>query len=178
MADKNLINYLPPIYENNATMQKTQGILSDMINAAANAQNETLNECFVATASKLLGYWEYIYGLSINTSKTDTFRRERIQAKMRGVGTTTKQMIIDTARAYSGGEVEVPESPGTCSFVIKFVGTVGIPANMADLIVTIEEIKPAHLVYTFEYSYNTWSQVSSGLWGAASSKTWYEFATE
>lgn len=174
----NLMEKIPPIYDNNVTMQKAQEIISDMINAAAEAKDETLNECFVVTASKLLGYWESIYGLSVNTSKSDEFRRERIQAKIRGTGTTTKQMIIDTAKAYSGGEVEVIESPSTHSFVIKFVGSTGIPANMNDLILTIEEIKPAHLSYTLEYTYNTWAEVSSILWGSVSGKTWYQFATE
>jgi uncharacterized protein YmfQ (DUF2313 family) len=149
-----------------------------MINAAAGAINETLDECFVTTTSKLLGYWETIYGLSVDTTKTDTVRRERIKAKMRGVGTTTKQMIIDTARAYSGGEVEVTENPSGFSFVIKFVGTRGIPDNMEALTLTIEEIKPAHLAFTFEYTYKLWSEVSSSLWGNVSTKTWYQFATE
>jgi hypothetical protein len=60
-------------------------------------------------------------------------------------------MIIDTAKSYSNGNVEVIEDPTNYSFKIKFVGTKGIPANMADLTLTINEIKPAHLSFTFEY---------------------------
>ena len=62
--------------------------------------------------------------------------------------------------SYSFAEVDVIENPADYSFIIKFVGTKGLPPNMADLTITIEEIKPAHLSFTFEYIFNTHSQVS------------------
>jgi uncharacterized protein YmfQ (DUF2313 family) len=145
---------LPSVYESNATMQELQGILTTDINELASSFNETIDECFISTASTLLSRYEKVYGLQVDVSKSDTFRRERIMAKLRGIGTTTKQMIMDTAAAYSNGSVEVTEDNLNNSFKIKFVGTVGVPANMGDLTLTIEEIKPAHLSYTFEYIYN------------------------
>jgi hypothetical protein len=145
---------LPSLYESNVTMQELQGILTTDINELASNFHETIDECFISTASTLLSRYEKVYGLQVDVSKSDTFRRERIMAKLRGIGTTTKQMIMDTAAAYSNGNVEVTEDNLNNSFKIKFVGTVGVPANMRDLILTIEEIKPAHLSYTFEYIYN------------------------
>jgi len=167
-----LTELLPPIYENDLTMQKLQDILSDKINTLADGINETIDECFVSTTSKLLSYHENIYGITVDVTKSDVFRMERIRAKIKGTGTVTKQMIIDTAKAYSNGEVEVIEDNANNSFKIKFVGAKGIPANMADLILTIEEIKPAHLSYTFEYLYNTWDDVSAMTWADASVYTW------
>jgi hypothetical protein len=149
-----LMELLPPVYESNITMQELQGILTTDINEMASSLNETIDECSVSTASTLLSRYEKLYGLHVDVSKSDTFRRERIMAKLRGIGTTTKMMIIDTAAAYSNGSVEVIEDVENQRFRIKFVGTRGIPANMADLTLTIEEIKPAHLNYTFEYVYN------------------------
>ncbi len=67
-------------------------------------------------------------------------------------------MIANTAASYSNGEVEVIENPDNYSFIIKFVGSKGIPANMADLAITIEEIKPAHLAFSFEYTWMTWNE--------------------
>lgn len=157
----NLMSLLPPIYDDNSTMQDLQGILTEDINALAADFNEVIDQCFVGTATKLLSRYEHIYGVQVDVTKSDTFRRERILAKIRGVGTTTKQMIMDTAAAYSNGEVEVIENPATYSFIIKFVGTLGIPQNMADLTLTIEEIKPAHLSYTFEYIYRTHAELEA-----------------
>lgn len=150
-----LMTLLPPTYYGNKTMEELQGILSIDINSLASGIDETIDQCFINTATSILSRYETIYGLQVDVNKSDEFRRERIRAKVRGTGTVTKQMIIDTARSYSNGKVEVIEDPANYSFVIKFVGTLGIPANMADLTLTIDEIKPAHLSYTFEYIYNT-----------------------
>ena len=59
-------------------------------------------------------------------------------------------MIVDTAKAFSGGDVEVLEDAANHRFVVRFVGVKGIPRNMQGFINMLEEIKPAHLVYAFE----------------------------
>ena len=156
-----LMNLLPESYTENVTMKGLQSILSGEINTIASGFDETIDQCFVSTATDLLSRYEKIYGLSVDVSKSDTFRRERIIARARGTGTVTAQMIKDVAMSYSNGEVEVIEDPANYSFKVKFVGTKGLPANMADLTVTIEEIKPAHLSFTFEYVFNTHSQLSA-----------------
>lgn len=156
-----LMNLLPDYYRGNQTMEELQTILSADINSMASRFNNTIDQCFVNTATSLLSRYEKIYGIRVDVSKSDEFRRERIRAKIRGVGTVTKQMIEATARSYSNGEVEVIEDPVNYSFTIKFVGTKGLPPNMADLTLTIEEIKPAHLTYTFEYVYRTHTELGS-----------------
>jgi uncharacterized protein YmfQ (DUF2313 family) len=155
-----LMQLLPEVYEGNSSMEKLQEILTTDIINLADSYNETINECFVNTASKLLSRYEKIYGIEVDVSKADTFRRERIKAKIRGVGTVTKQMLINTAKSYSNGDVEVIEEPENNSFRVKFIGSIGIPQNMDGLTMTIEEIKPAHLSYTFEYVFNRISTLS------------------
>ena len=81
-------------------------------------------------------------------------------------------MIENAAKSYSNGEVQVIENAADYSFKVKFVGTKGIPANIADLTLTINEIKPAHLAFTFEYTYNTWNDIAGMTWGGASAYTW------
>jgi uncharacterized protein YmfQ (DUF2313 family) len=151
----NLMDLLPEYYKGNHTMEELQGILSADINSRTIKFGETIDQCFINTATSLLSRYEEIYGIQVDIGKSDEFRRERIRAKIRGTGTVTKQMIKDTAASYSNGEVEVIEDPANNSFIVKFVGTIGMPLNMSDLTITIEEIKPAHLSYTFEYVYNT-----------------------
>lgn len=156
-----LISLMPEYYKGNLTMEELQSLLSTDINKLVNGLSETIDQCFVNTATALLPRYEKIYGVQVDVSKSNEFRRERIRAKIRGVGTVTKQMIEATARSYSNGEVEIIEDPGSYRFVIKFVGTLGIPANMTDLILTIEEIKPAHLSYTFDYTYRTYGELGA-----------------
>lgn len=154
----NLMEYLPDYYTGNQTMESLQGIISNNINKLAKDLEETVDQCFIDTATYLLSRYEKVYGLNVDVTKSNEFRRERIRAKVRGTGTVTKQMIAQVARSYSNGEVAVIENNANSSFVVKFVGTKGIPANMADLTLTIEEIKPAHLSFTFEYTWMTWNE--------------------
>lgn len=156
----NFMTLLPDYYKGNLTMEELQNILSTDINSLASSLNKTIDQCFVNTATALLSRYEKIYGIEVDVSKSDEFRRERIRAKIRGTGTVTKQMIVDVAKSYSNGEVEVIEDNENYSFRIKFVGTLGVPANMADLTLTIEEIKPAHLSFIFEYVYRTHAELS------------------
>jgi uncharacterized protein YmfQ (DUF2313 family) len=155
------MDLLPDYYSDNVTMNELQGILTTDINNLALGFHETIDQCFVNTASSLLSRYEKIYGIDVDITKSDTFRRERIKAKIRGTGTVTKQMIMDTAASYSNGEVKIIEDPANCSFKIKFVGTKGLPPNMTDLTLTIEEIKPAHLAFSFEYVYQTHGELQS-----------------
>ncbi len=149
---------LPDYYKGNLTMEELQNILGKDINDLEDGLNETINQCFVNTASALLSRYEKIFGIQVDVNKSDDFRRERIRAKIRGTGTVTKQMIANAAAAYSNGEVEVIENSENYSFIIKFTGAKGIPANISDLTITIEEIKPAHLTFSFEYTWITWNE--------------------
>lgn len=150
-----LIRFLPDYYEENQTMQELQEILSEETDLLDERLQAIIEECAVMLASELLERYEKIFGLDTEAGKSDVFRRERIAAKISGRGTTTKEMIKDVASRYSGGEVEIIEDNPNSRFTVKFVGTIGLPPNMEDLTDTIEEIKPAHLAFDYEYVYNT-----------------------
>ena len=84
-------------------------------------------------------------------------RREILMAKLRGQGTTTRKMIEDTAAAFSGGEVKVIED-NPVIFLLSVYRHQGIPRNMQAFVSMLEDIKPAHLSYRFEYRYTTWNE--------------------
>lgn len=152
-----LIKLLPDYYAKNETMILLQSILSGIVGRLEAGLEQTVLECSASTASGLLSRYERIYGIKTDVSKSDSFRIEQIKAKLSGSGTTTKEMIRLVASSFSNGEVEVIEDNANSRFVIKFVGTVGIPKNMDGLTVAIEEIKPAHLAFEYEYVYNTYA---------------------
>lgn len=155
----NLMDLLPPLYDGNTTMKELQSILTGKISGIISGTGATVDECFIGTASALLGRYEKIYGCSVDVSKSDEMRREILKAKIRGIGTVTKQMLIDTAASYSNGTVKIVENPADDSFVVKFTGTLGIPENMDGLANTIDEIRPAHLAFSFEYTFVTCDQL-------------------
>ena len=86
-------------------------------------------------------------------------------------------MIKNVSESFSNGEVNIIENNLNYSFIVKFVGMLGIPPNMDDLQAAIEEIKPAHLTFTFEYTYTAWEDVKKLTWGQVATGTWEDLKT-
>ena len=172
ILEVDLMKYLPTYWHEIEQMKVLQEILGKNLAEVIAFKQDLFNQMFIETATWGLSRWEKIFNLPIEIEKNYSFRRERIKAKIRGSGTTTKQLIINIASAFSNGEVEVIEYPNEYRFVVKFVGVKGVPANMKDLTSSIEEVKPAHLAFTFEYTYNYWNNLKAYTWSALSIHTW------
>ena len=136
-----------------------------------------IDQCYIVTATWGLTRWEQMLGVTTNMSLTYERRREILMAKLRGQGTTTRKMIEDTAAAFSGGEVKVIEDNPSHLFIIQFVGIKGIPRNMQAFISMLEDIKPAHLTYRFEYRYTTWIELKPYIWNRLGDMTWDDVRT-
>ena len=149
----NLINKLPSFYDNDITkpIQNTFAVEANSINDEV---DNVLNQFYVDSATYGLDYWERMLGISKNNFDIDT-RRENIKAKMRSRGTTTVSAIKNICEAYSNGIVEIIVNHSDYSFVIDFVGTIGVPKAFAELDKVIEEIKPCHLAHSYKFNYNT-----------------------
>jgi uncharacterized protein YmfQ (DUF2313 family) len=169
-----LMSYVPEfIYSSKifAAVYAAQGTELDTLETAIAG---IATQCFVSTATWGLKYWEEFLGITVDETKETDYRRSAILAKIRGTGTTTKAMVKNVAASFSNGTVEVVENSADYSFVIKFTGTLGIPPNLDDLSAIIEIIKPAHLAFSYAYTYRTWNMVSSYTWDSLSSYTWDE----
>lgn len=138
---------------------------------------DLLDQCFIVTATWGLARWEEMYGVGTNLSLTYEQRREILMAKLRGHGTTTRQMIEDTAATFSGGEVKVIEDNPGHRFIVRFIGIKGIPRNMQAFISMLEDIKPAHLAYVFEYRYTVWGEMEPYRWGGLHGMAWEDIRT-
>lgn len=172
-----LMKYLPPCWYGIKEMAELQRILGDEMGTLLFALEDVEKQLHLKTATWGLALWEKDYGIQTDTEKSDAFRRERIRAKMRGSGTTTKQQLINVASAFAGGEAEIIEHPVESGFTVKFVGMKGVPSNMADLSAAIEEIKPAHLSYDYAYTYNWWDNLKTYTWGSLKTHTWDQVKT-
>ncbi|MED9781146.1 MAG: putative phage tail protein [Peptococcaceae bacterium] len=109
------------------------------------------------------------FGVASDNTKPIVQRRAVLIAKLRGQGTTTPALIRNVAASFEYGEVSVDESSAPYTVRIIFESVIGIPPNMEDFIRTIEEVKPAHLVFEYVYRYNTWDMIE------AFEKTWDEW---
>lgn len=178
IATPDLMQYLPPYYSREkGEMLAIQRANAEELGKLRYAVDDLLRQFFVMTATWGLDLWEQELGLTTDRSKSYERRREIILAKLRGAGTTTKEMIKNVATAFSGGEVAVIEYPEEYRFVVQFIGIKGIPPNMAGFIAMLEDIKPAHLVCEFKYTYTVWNMLGELTWNQAEQKTWNELKT-
>lgn len=125
------------------------------IDILQNNIEDLINNLFVETATWGLFYFEKKYGLKTDLTDSYENRRARILAKMRSSYTCNIETIKTMASAFSNGEVEVTPYYEDDYFVIKFVGTKGIPPKITDLYNAVEEIKPCHLDVEYKFTYNT-----------------------
>ncbi|WP_019908297.1 putative phage tail protein [Paenibacillus sp. HW567] len=174
LGKPDLMEYLPEYYQGVLEMEQLQESDAVECGRLAYSIEDSALQTNVESATWGLARWENVLALTTDSTKSYATRREMIKAKLRGSGTTTAEMIRRTASAFSGGDVRVVEVPGEYSFEIRFVGSLGIPANMAGLIQIIEEIKPAHLDYKFVYSYTWWDSLKALTWSNAHERTWNE----
>lgn len=167
-----LMKLLPDYYSGNTTMEELQSIIGKEVNNLAGKVDEAVAQCFIDSSSILLDRYENIYGIEVDAGLSNIMRREIIRAKMRGSGTTTKQLVQDVASSYSYGSVSVAEANEIYTIKITFVGEKGIPKNLKALKKALREIIPAHLVIEYIFTYSTWGDVKSKSWGNLLNKTW------
>ena len=153
-----LINKLPSFYSNGITksIQDSFNIETDSVNSTV---EKTLEQFFIDSATYGLDKWEAMLGIPKNTFDYVT-RRENVKAKIRSRGTSSIKVIKNICEAYSNGEVDVIVNHSDYSFVIKFIGSIGMPQAFEELDKTIENIKPCHLAHSYEFTYNTHIKLS------------------
>ncbi|GKU78573.1 putative phage tail protein [Paenibacillus sp. L3-i20] len=169
-----LSKYLPDWMRLGTNVRKLHDLMGEQLGSIGSYIVETRKQRSIDIATWGLLDWEKDFGLAAEITLSPARRREIIKAKLLGAGTTTKEMIVLTAAAFSGGEVNVVEYPAESRFEVVFIGVKGIPPNMGAFIQMLDDIKPAHLACSFRYTYTVWDDVISLKWGEAKTKTWGE----
>ena len=153
-----LINKLPSFYENDITKS-----IQNSLDIESNSVNENLeillDQFFVNSATYGLDNWESMLGISKNNFDYAT-RRENIKAKMRSRGTTSIEVIKNICEAYSNGVVEINANHSDYSFEISFISTIGVPLSFEEMDRVVNEIKRCHLAHSYNFNYNTHSDIS------------------
>lgn len=148
-----MFTFLPAYYETSRVMQADMQAKGTELDMLFRAMDETMEQFFVRTATWGLDRWEMELAIPTEKEKPIEQRRAVVESKLRGAGKFSGRLVKNVAEAYDGGTVDVTFQPAEWSFTIKFVDTIGIPPNLDDLKAVIEEIKPAHLVAKYEFSY-------------------------
>lgn len=171
-----LTKYVPTFISEISEMKVIYDVQGTELGSLLYYLDDILKQFFIDTATWGLIYWEEEYGIETNLDMSYEDRRTILKAKKRGQGTTTKEMIKNVAKSFSGVEVNIIEDNANYSFIVKFIGIKGIPKNMEAFKNMLEDIKPAHLGYVFEYTYTVWNVLKEKnlTWISSEVKTWDE----
>ncbi|HIT53134.1 MAG TPA: DUF2313 domain-containing protein [Candidatus Fimivicinus intestinavium] len=145
----NLLEKMPEYYRVSKEVCGIEAAFGKAADNALSALEELMAQCFVNTADWALPLWEKSVGVAPEEGKDIIYRRTRILSKLRGGGTSTKEMLKNTIESFYNGEVDILEYPTEYRFEVKFLSTIGIPPNLSDVTQAIEEAKPAHLAYSY-----------------------------
>lgn len=143
-----LIDKLPS-FEHNPVGYEIQGSYDKELEILLNVKQETFDQLFVDTATWGLDYWEKILCIETNSKLSYKTRRSNIKAKMRGRGTTTKQVLKSICEDYTKREADIKE------FAKEFLLVLDIIINDCDYNTVVEldkfvnQIKPCHLYHKF-----------------------------
>ena len=185
-----LIKYLP-IYERESVIEqaKMQAVYNEFKRLVAYKES-LLKEMYISTSEEYLFEWEQILGLPTVEFECDeqdpdydakyeqylTSRRNSIQARLRGYGTVTKELIERICNSYWDGQVEVICIYSEYTVQINFENKPGIPAFLNEILERVREILPAHLALENIYRPRTWQEVKDGAatWADLLSHTWQD----
>lgn len=167
-----LARYVPLFVAELAEMAEIYRTEGSEIGKIKYSISDLLDQCFVQTATWGLYLWERELGIVTNYQLSHEQRRKVILAKLRGQETTTVEVVRKTAVSLTGCDAEVIEYPSRYWFVIKFTGMYGIPPNVKQLRDALEEIKPAHLGFSFRYRYVIWDELRPHIWDELRKFTW------
>ena len=157
MDKSTLLSYLPEYYATSEVIDNINNAIALEIEKIRLEYISILNQFRVNTADTLtMERWENEFNLPIANNYDLSYRRSKVLSRLRGSGTVNAALIKNVAESFENGTVDVIEDSANYSFTIKFVSTLGIPPNLDDLKDTIEELKPAHLSVTYEFTYMSW----------------------
>lgn len=137
-------------------MSKTR-LFSELL-SAQNQELDSLNikiadinaQFDVNTATWALDIYELGLGVATDYTKLLSYRRSVIKSKWRGSGKLDAALIKTVCDAFTNGDVQVTFD-GTIH--VKFNSVLGIPPNLIDLRVAVEQIKPAYLWLDYLFSF-------------------------
>jgi len=145
---------MPKYYAKSKVIESINNTNSKELTIYKNKIITTRNQFFIGTADTSLIRWEFEFGIVVNENLAVIQRRNKVLAKIRGRGVSTKAAIKSVAESYVDA-VEVIVNSGDYSFLLDLTSYSGFPYILEDLYESIEEMKPAHLEADYKMTSKT-----------------------
>lgn len=130
---------------------------------------DIVDNCYINTATWRLDTLERQAGIQTDPSKSLEDRRAVLRTRYGGFGTATIPFLKQIALKFVNGEVEITNFPREYRAEVEFSSPLGVPKNMPDIQVALEEAFPAHYQILFKFKFLTWDQLNNNNY------TWIEW---
>ena len=145
---------LPDYYKNSRAIREVLQSAKLAIEACLEAEGQTAR-CFFIMKTPNIAENERDVGIVPDDNIPDELRRQRVLAKLRSTPYATKAKIVEIAKAFHYGDVDVTEHNPEYIVDIGFVGFNGEPVKLDLMSQAIKEIIPAHIAVNWIISYVT-----------------------
>jgi len=164
-------DYLPKYYDDLTDVMRMVETQANEVTRIQAKLNELLDQFYVNSATNGLDRWENVTDIEKIAQRSVDSRRNFINAKLRGVGTVTKELINEIVDAFYHAKVE--EAPSELTMKITLLGKRGIPKNLEDIDRAVNDVIPAHVGTDYLFTYLTWAEVTEAalVWSEANAYT-------
>lgn len=167
-----MIEKLPYYYRKSQVVKDIYSVVQTVLdNLQADISAENL-QLFIATTDDFELH-EKDVGLSEITADNET-KRARVIARLHGNNLLTKSELENLIRVYDKTGCTITEDFENHTVTVLFSDRTGMPHNLTEIQAAIEEVKPAHLSFEYEFQKNTWNDVRRklGTWSNAKAFAW------
>jgi len=169
-----MIDGLPSYYRKSQVVKDLYNAIQSALEKFEGDMDTKASNLFVLTASDL-SLHEKNVGLTSNSSIHEETRRAQVLARLQGYNLLTVLELKSLIKLYDKMGCSINEDFENYTVTIIFDGHKGIPYNFEQIKVAIDEVKPAHLNFKYEFVRNTWDEVYKkfNTWGQCANYTWY-----
>ncbi|MBZ9633200.1 putative phage tail protein [Clostridium sp. FP1] len=160
MQKDNLIQNMHEIFRDDLWLLeifKSGGIELDTIKSAMVELEKQYN--FKTISLEFLPYYERVLGIKTNPLNSIEDRRSYIEAKWKSDSKCDLASIKAVCKSWKGGHVAVDFINGKIQ--LRFIDVGGVPTDLQGLLELVDDIKPAHLPFSYIFIYLYWDLFES-----------------
>lgn len=168
-----MIDGLPSYYRKSQVVKDLYNAIQSALEKFEGDMDTKASNLFVLTASDL-SLHEKDVGLTSDPSIHEETRRAQVLARLQGHKLLTISELKSLINLYDKTGCSINEDFENYTVTIVFDGRKGQPYNFEQLKAAIDEVKPAHLNFEYEFIRNTWGDCHNklGTWGRGVNYTW------
>lgn len=168
-----MIERLPSYYKKSTVVKDLYAVIQKILDKTTEDISVEDLRLFITTTSDFVLH-EKDVGLSEIAVDNET-KRARVLARLQGNNLLTKAELERLILIYDKTGCTITEDFANYTVIITFSGHKGIPYNFEQIKMAIDEVKPAHIRFEYDFLINTWGECRTKFrtWGICSGLTWY-----